>query len=81
MVISDCCITTRMIELGITKGRVQTILKDDLNMREMCAKIVPKVLTEKQKQRRAACCQDWIEGQEVLDFLYTTIIRNESWIY
>jgi len=42
---------TRMIadKLGISNGSVQIILKEDLNMRKLCAKIGPKVLTDKQK--------------------------------
>lgn len=40
LVMSDRRITARMIaaELGISKGSVQTILKEDLNMRKLCAK-------------------------------------------
>ncbi|KAG5331689.1 GVQW3 protein, partial [Acromyrmex heyeri] len=49
----DYRITTRMIaeKLGISNDSVQTILKEDLNMRKLCTKIVPKVLTDEQKQR------------------------------
>jgi hypothetical protein len=52
LVMSDRHITTRIItdKLGISKGTVQTILKGDLNMKKLCAKIVPKVLTQEQKQ-------------------------------
>jgi hypothetical protein len=47
---SDRCITTKIIadKLGISKGSVQTIFKEDLNMRKLCAKIVPKILTQQQ---------------------------------
>jgi hypothetical protein len=39
-VMSDSLITTRIItdKLGISKGSVQTNLKEDLNMRKLCAK-------------------------------------------
>jgi transposase len=42
LVKADRRITTRMIaeKLGISNGSVQTILKEDLNMRKLCAKIV-----------------------------------------
>jgi transposase len=51
LVMSDHRITTRIItdKLGISKGSVQTILKEDLNMWKLCAKIVLKVLTQEQK--------------------------------
>jgi len=51
-------------KLGISKGSVQTILKKNLNMRKLCAKIVPKVLTDEQKQERVDCCNDWIESAQ-----------------
>jgi hypothetical protein len=38
-----------LYQLGISKGSVQTILKEDLNMWKLCAKIIPKVLTQEQK--------------------------------
>jgi hypothetical protein len=52
LVMSDRYITTKIItdKLGISKGSVQPIFKEDLNMRKLCAKIVPKVLTLEQKQ-------------------------------
>jgi hypothetical protein len=82
MVMSDRRITTRIIadKLGITKGSVQTILKDDLNMLKLCAKIVPKVLTQEQK-RCVACCQDWMENEEGSNFLQKVVTGDESWIY
>jgi len=54
-------IETRLIaeKLRISNGNVQTILKEDLNMRKLCAKIIPKVLTDEQKQRCIDCCNDW----------------------
>jgi histone-lysine N-methyltransferase SETMAR len=58
---------------------VQTILKEDLNMRKLCAKIVPKVLTQEQK-RRVACCQDWMENEEGSIF-FQSVTGDESWIY
>jgi hypothetical protein len=66
LVKADCRITTRMIaeKVGISNGSVQTILKEDFNMRKLCAKIVPKVLTDKQKQGRVDCCNDWIESAQ-----------------
>jgi hypothetical protein len=58
LMISDRGITTRIItdKLRISKGSVQTILKEDLNMRKLCEKIVPKVLTQEQKQLHVDCC-------------------------
>jgi len=80
LVMSDRRLTTRMIseELGISKESVQTILKEDLKMRKLCAKIVPKLLTPEQKQRRVACCQDWIENEGDSNFLERVVTGDES---
>jgi hypothetical protein len=83
LVMSDCRITTRIItdKLGISKGSVRTILKEDLNIQKLCAKIVLKVLTQEQTQRRVACCQDWTVNEEGSNFLQRVITGDESWIY
>ena len=57
------------------------IFKEDLNMRKLYAKIVPKVLTDEQKQRRVDCCNDWIENAQDSNFLKRVITGDESWIY
>jgi len=83
LVKADRGITTRMIaeRLGISNGSVQTISKEDLNMRKPCAKIVPKVLTDKQKQGRVDCCNDWIESAQDPHFRERVITGDEAWIY
>jgi hypothetical protein len=60
---------------------VQTILKEDLNMWKLCAKIVSKVLTWEQRRRCVACCQDWMESEEGSNILQRVITGDESWIY
>ena len=67
-------------KLGINNGSVQTILKEDLNIRKLCAKIIPKVLTDEQKQRRGDCCNNWIENAQNSNFLERVITGDESWI-
>ena len=37
---------------GISEGSMQTILKKRLNLRKVCARWVPHLLTEKQKPQR-----------------------------
>jgi len=39
-------------QVNIDRETVRKILTEDLNMRKVCAKMVPKELTEEQKQRR-----------------------------
>jgi len=47
-------LTVRSIaeQVNIDRETVRKILTEDLDMRKMCAKMVPKELTEEQKQRR-----------------------------
>jgi len=39
-------------QMNIDRQTVRKILAKDLDMRKVCAKMVPKELTEEQKQRR-----------------------------
>jgi len=47
-------LTVRSIaeQVNIDRETVRKILTEDLDMRKVCAKMVPKQLTEEQKQRR-----------------------------
>ena len=49
-------LTVRSIaeQVNIDKETVRKILTEDLDMRKVCAKMVPKELTEAQKQRRVS---------------------------
>ena len=55
----------------VSVGTVHTIIREELKMRKICAKFVPRVLREDQKDRR---CSD----PEILDALVTW---DKSWIY
>jgi len=45
-------------------------------MRKVCAKMVPKELTEEQKQRRVTICQDILERQG--DILGHVVFNKQS---
>ena len=47
-------LTVRSIaeQVNIDRERVRKVLTEDLDMRKVCAKMIPKELTEEQKQRR-----------------------------
>ena len=57
---SDRRLTVRMRadELGINNERVWRIITEDLGMRKICAKMVPRLLSEGQKERRVQVCRD-----------------------
>ena len=66
-------------QVNIDRETVRKILTEDLDMRKVCAKMVPKELTEEQKQRRVTICQDLLESQD--DILGRVITGNETWVY
>jgi len=74
-------LTVRSIteQVNIDRETVRKILTEDLDMRKVCAKMVPKELTEKQKQRRITICQDLLERQD--DILGRVIIGDETCVY
>ena len=46
---------------GISEGSVQTILKKRLDLRKVCARWVPHLLTEKQKTQRLKCARELLK--------------------
>ena len=74
-------LTVRSIaeQVNIDRETVRKILTEDLDIRKVCAKMVPKELTEEQKQRRVTICQDLMERQE--DILGRVITGDETWLY
>ena len=63
---SDRRLTVRMIadELGMNSKRVWRTITEDLGMRKICAKMVARLLNERQKERRVQVCQDILEQLE-----------------
>jgi len=53
-------LTVRSIaeQVNIERETVRKILTEDLDMRKMCAKMIPKELTKEQKQRSVTICED-----------------------
>nr|CAH7754411.1 unnamed protein product [Callosobruchus chinensis] len=67
---------------GISWSSVQRILSEDLHMRRVAAKFVPRLLTGEQKERRLQAC---LELQDQLkedpEFFSKVITGDESWCY
>ena len=81
---SDRRLTVRMIanELSMNSERVWTIITEELGMRKICAKMVPRLLTDEQKERRVEVCQDILTRLETdPNLLGRTITGDESWIF
>ena len=80
----DHCVSIETIrtQFDVSVGTVHTIIREELKMRKICAKFVPRVLREDQKERRFHDSREMVElinsDPTVLDALVTC---NESWIY
>ena len=75
-------IETISAQFDVSVGTVHTIFREELKMRKICAKFVPRVLREDQKERRCHDSGEMVElinsDPVVLDALVTC---DESWIY
>ena len=75
-------IETISAQFDVSVGTVHTIILEELKMRKICAKFVPRVLREDQKERRCHDSREMVElinsDPAVLDALVTC---DESWIY
>ena len=75
-------IETISAQFDVNVGTVHTIICEELKMRKICAKFVPRVLRENQKERR---CHDRREMVELISsdpaVLDALVICDESWIY
>ena len=81
---SDRRLTVRMIanELSLHRESVRTILLHDLGMQKVCAKLVSKIISEVQKQRRVNFCKGMLEKiRDDPDILYQVITREETWVF
>jgi len=69
--------------LGISKERVGYILHQELNMRKLCARWVPHLLTINQKRIRMRISQACLDRfqQNKMDFKRRLITADETWIH
>ena len=83
LVRSDRRLTIRVIanKVGINKKTVHTILVDTLGMRKVCAKMVPRLLTEEQKAQRLNAYRDILQQMEADKKLLENVITDDSWVF
>nr|XP_027310934.1 protein GVQW3-like [Anas platyrhynchos] len=80
----DCRMSIRMIadDLSIPQTQVFEMVKENLAMRKVCAKFVPRVLSEDQKANLKAICQDLLHHMnEEPDFLDNVVTGDETWVF
>jgi len=73
-------LTVRSIaeQVNIGREKVRKILTEDLDMRKVCAKMVPKELTKEQKQRRVTICQDLLDRQMTFWAVSSQVAKHGS---
>ena len=75
-------IETISAQFDVSVGTLHTIIREELKMRKICVKFVPRVLIEDQKERR---CHDNREMVELINLDPTVLgalgTYNENWIY
>jgi len=80
LVRSDQRLGVRVIaeELNLNRETVQQIVKEDLGMRKISAKMVPRILTHDQKQRHLHISSDLLCNVEMFDRVIT---GDETWCF
>ena len=77
-------LTLRMInsELNLNRFTVHQILTQDLDVRKVCAKMVPKNLTKEQKANRRDVRLDLLDlFEREPEFFSHVITGDDSWIF
>ena len=70
-------------QLGISRERVGSIIHEDLDMRKLSAKRVPRCLNADQKRRRCQFSEQVLEffRRDPNDFLSRLVTMDETWLY
>ena len=75
-------IETISAQFDVSMGTVHTIIREELKLRKICAKFVPRALRKDQTERRCHDSREMVElinsDPAVLDALVT---HDKSWIY
>ena len=80
LVRSDHRLVLRMMssELSLKGFTVHQILTQDLDMRKVCAKMVPKYLTTEQKASRRDVCLDLLDRPERETEFFSRVITGDE---
>jgi len=80
LVKSDLRLTLRMIsiELNLNRFTAHQILTQDLDMRKVCAKMVPKNLTTEPKANRRDVCLDHLDCLKREPELFSRVIKCDE---
>ena len=83
IICADRHLTIREVaeDVAIACGTCQKILTEELQMRRVSAKFVPRVLMAEQKDNRVSICTDLHEqAQNDPNFMSSVITGDKSWV-
>ena len=81
---TDCRVSIETIraQFGVSVGTVHKIIHEELKMQKICAKFIPRVLREDQKEKH---CHDSRERVKLINsniaVVDALVTCDESWIY
>ena len=80
---SDPCCSIEEISkyTEISPGSIYRILKEDLEVRKVCARWVPYLLSGAQVKNRLECCQKLLSQYNKCDVRNEIATIDETWIY
>ncbi|XP_033608897.1 protein GVQW3-like [Cryptotermes secundus] len=79
LVCSDRKLGVRLIaEFNMNRETVRQVIREDLGMRKFFAKMVPRILTDGQKQRQIRISSGLLCNAEMFDGVVT---GNETWCF
>ena len=85
LILEDRRISAKSIaeQLGISRERVGSIIHENLDMRKLSAKWVPKSLNADQKRQRCQSSEEILEffRRDPNDFLSRLLTMDETWLY
>jgi len=69
-------------EVNLVRENVQRIIREELNMKKVCAKMVPKLLSDERTERRKELCLDLLQRIENEPYVFNSIITcDKTWVF
>jgi len=85
LILEDCRISAKLIaeQLRISRERVGSIIHEDMDMRKLSAKWVPKCLSASLKYQRCQLSEQILDffRLDPNDFLSRLVTMEETWLY
>jgi len=84
VILADCRQTIHDVceIVGLSYGTVQRILSDNLNMRRISARLVPRLLSDDQKILRVSVCKELKQqARDDPNFISNITTGDETWVY